>query len=40
MSWTANPYVNNVIFIHESKMPQFYNSVRKISFIPSRLSWI
>jgi FkbM family methyltransferase len=29
ISATNNPYVNNFIFVHESKLSQFYNSVRK-----------
>jgi FkbM family methyltransferase len=29
ISKDANPYVNNFIFVHESKLPQFYDSVRK-----------
>jgi FkbM family methyltransferase len=29
ISAIAHPYVNNFIFVHESKLPQFYNSVRK-----------
>jgi FkbM family methyltransferase len=29
ISAAANPYVNNFIFVHESKLPHFYKSVRK-----------